>query len=119
MATKSIRLSDGTDTLYPESAQSGSGYQKCADGTLIQWGVTAKITMTSHQISNTTIDFPIAFNAAPRVFATAEGAFTPYTEISGPTVNTITTSSFICRFYNNYSSSINPNINWVAIGRWK
>lgn len=111
MSTKTIKLSDGTDTLLPESAVSGSNYCKMADGTLIQWG-TKTIPANA---SNAAILFSIPFvgsysisitgnysNSRALMFATASedgNGFTAYKGVS--------------------DLSYAQLIRWLCIGRWK
>lgn len=116
MATKSIRLSDGTDTLLPESAQSASGYQKCADGTLIQWGVATNSAVAA----TSTVDMPVVFKypfiANPIVLVSLL-AYVP--DLFAASSNGITKTGFTGRFKNGYTQSISANLYWIAIGRWK
>lgn len=114
MATKSIRLTDGTDTLLPESATSssytgvsGTGYSKMADGTLIQWG-----TLNNQTADDVTITFPIAFYTFPTVVAStgAGGARTPIY------VEDLNLQQFLIHRQTSGSSIW---LRWVAIGRWK
>lgn len=123
MATKSIRLSDGTDTLLPESAESASGYQKCADGTLIQWGtITPGVNLSQIGSSgiyyrNTPLDFPIAFSDTNyKVMGSsrfqAGHAF--------PIGFVVTSQSRATVYvYDLYARSGTMTVQWVAIGRWK
>lgn len=127
MANKSIRMSDGTDTLYPESAVYGSNangsYVKFADGTLIQNGSIAP-TLTLSQIGSsgiysttTTVTFPLAFaDAKFYAYGTSRygtGHAVPIGAIqSGAGYMTLTVYDFYAR-----SGSI--TVNWCAIGRWK
>ena len=116
MANKSIRLSDGTDTLYPESAQSGSGYQKCADGTLIQWGNEVASFSAS---GNTTkeVTFQVPFVSSPFVYVVRTGDDAITTEDAR--VTSWTASKAYIKIYNYYNGTNSVSANWLAIGRWK
>ena len=118
MATKSIRLSDGTDTLLPESAQSASGYQKNADGTLIQWGVKSGISIPASSNVSATVTFEVQFN----INASVSIVVVP--ETSSPqsfraTVSNVRTDSFVIYAHSTYSASALLTVRWIAIGRWK
>lgn len=118
MATKSIRLSDGTDTLLPESAVSGSKYQKCADGTLIIWGsdslqippsqeVSVSLTFAIPFVGSTPIVVANSLTARPQQLCVAPSSvsLTGFTLAGWNAVSTTTT-------YTTYYA-------WIAIGRWK
>lgn len=114
MATKSIRLTDGTDILLPESAvsttfsgSSGTGYTKMADGTLICWG-----TLANQTEDNVTITFPIGFSAYPTVVAST-GAGSVRTPIY---VEQVDQTKFVIH---RATSGSNIWLRWIAIGRWK
>lgn len=116
MATKSIRLSDGADTLLPESAVSSSNYCKMADGTLIQWGYE------SGKSNGSEIDFPIAF-----VTNTPEVMIAGYYN-SASTIRCIFSANPALTKFTIYafdsttgatSTSTGLQFRWIAIGRWK
>lgn len=123
MATKSIRLTDGTDTLLSESAENGygggstnyNGYQKFADGTLICYGWIS-ITASGNSTANTSITFLHEFLHNPKVFTSAITT-TPQYHHSG--VAGITTTGCNLYFYNSSGSSRTNEINYIAIGVWK
>lgn len=115
MATKSIRLSDGTDTLLPESATgstytgySGTGYSKMADGTLICWG-----TLQNQTALVTSITFPIEFAVGLPTVVASTGAGGTRVPIY---VEDVTYTGFTI-----YRASSGSGIwlRWIAIGRWK
>jgi len=117
MATKSIRLGDGTDTFLPESAvstsfatgNSGTGYSKMADGTLICWGTLQNVTA-----ARTEITYPVSFSAYPTVVAST-GAGNIRTPIY---VETVDRAKFSIYRYDGGSTS-GIWLRWIAIGRWK
>lgn len=112
MATKTIRLSNGTDKLLPESAESGTGYCKLADGTLIQWGENI-IAATNSKVH---ITFPISFiNAAYAMCALP--LFNSTRAVSCVVAGQVATGMDIYRSSNDLSST--QQIYWLAIGRWK
>lgn len=95
---------------------SGAGYCKMPDGTLIQWGsVTGQFT---NGICSQNIAFPISFASVPSVTASISSTSTQYA-----TANAITTSLTNCVVYmimygaTTYTGG--GNIMWTAIGRWK
>lgn len=115
MATKSIRLSDGTNTLLPESAQSGTGYQKCADGTLICWGLP-NITVAANSTGEISVSLSPTFTANPVLVATPLAHSPSVFSISW---EGLSTTGAKLRVANSYSQSLSTTIAWVAIGRWK
>lgn len=118
MANKSIRLSDGTDTLYPESAVYGSNtngaYVKFADGTLMQWAT--KVTSIQSGVQKIiTETFPIAFvgTSITAFVNPLTSSATIRTSVKGYT----TTTMDVC-IYDTIAST-ERYYNWIAIGRWK
>lgn len=110
MANKSIRLTDGTDTLYPESAVSGSRYCKMADGTLIQWGLV-EIPANSN---NKAVSFPVAF------VDTGYGiSCVPNYVVTSVTIQYGGTSTTGVTIYRLPSNQYAQPVKWIAIGRWK
>lgn len=115
MATKSIRLSDGSNTLLPESAVSASGYQKCADGTLIQWGTASK-SISASSTDTIAVSFLQTFTASPSITVSCL-AHVP--EIFVASTENHTTTGFDIRVKNAYTGALTANVSWQAIGRWK
>lgn len=115
MATKSIRMSDGSNTLLPESATSANGYQKCADGTLIQWGFPAQNVSAGDTITYT-ITFSQTFIATPTVVVSSLAHAPAVFNVS---VENVLTNQFDARIRNNYNQALVASIPWIAIGRWK
>lgn len=122
MATKSIRLSNGTDTLLPESATSGSGYQKCADGTLICYGSVAFLASAVGG-QTVSVTFPIAFNGIPRVTISPKDTSNFYTHMDNVTVlwggATPTSATTLYAWANRKNAQYNWYCDYIAIGRWK
>lgn len=119
MATKSIRLSDGTNTLLPESATSEGqynlGYQKNADGTLIAYGtVVTNGNIPANTSTAVSVSFPIEFSKTPVVTITVATA-SPHTKSIG--IDNVAKTGFDAVFYSTSSSSIGAY--WQAMGRWK
>lgn len=115
MATKSIRLSNGTDTLLPESAQSGNGYCKMADGTLICYGIE-KTSISASTTVDISITFPVAFVSSPTIIVSKLAHVPTVFDLS---TENHTTTGFTARANNSYSSALTLNMSWVAIGRWR
>lgn len=110
MATKSIRLSNGTDTLLPESAVSGSRYCKMADGTLIQWGAL-DIPANS---TNAQLTFPQSF------YDTGWGiSITPVYTVSAVDIQYSGSTKTGVTVYRLPSNQYVQTVKWIAIGRWK
>lgn len=108
MATKSIRLSDGTDTLLPESAESSGTYCKMADGTLVCYG-TLTIPSGSY-VATVTLPKPFANTSYKIAVCALESGLT--CNISGAK----NTGGFTLGRIPNTAAS---NFDWIAIGRWK
>lgn len=122
MATKSIRLSNGTDTLLPESAQSGSGYCKMADGTLMQWGYSI---FPAQAVGNQylSVTFPVAFTARPAVTVSPHDTLNFYTYMSNLTVSAtsgyVTNGTTLWLYAKRLNASAAWGVSWIAVGRWK
>lgn len=119
MATKTIRLNDGNDTLLPEAATAGQGYQKCADGTLILWGGTSFSDIEIGGNANKVINFVVPF-------ATDDGYVVSFfSQYNYPSlVDAVATriDKTSCRLYvvNKGNGTLRSILmGWIAIGRWK
>lgn len=112
MASKTITMTDGTDVLYPESALSGTGYCKMADGTLIQWG---EATIAS---GNTvvTVSFPQTFSNSNYGFSVT-GTFNNTRALTWATAGQTTSQIQVYRGVETYNYA--QSLKWMAVGRWK
>lgn len=110
----------GPYTFYPITAQSGDGYCRMADGTLICWGSGDFGTISANDSIVVTVTFPKAFKDVDSYTLIAYGAYHyPHTlEVVGTKYN-----AGSCRIY-----GANRTVNvidqyalysWVAIGRWR
>lgn len=117
MATKSIRLSDGTDTLLPECAVSGTYSCKMADGTLMQWGVAGAYTSANR--SNVQVTMPIAYTDTNYIIV-ASGEFSSDENNYEVTCTTRVdnTTKFTIHIRNNSANYIRQ-FKWFTVGRWK
>ena len=121
MANKSIRLSDGADTLYPEAAVYGSNangyYTKFADGTLVQWGVSGQYA--SGNTANVAVTMPLAFvNSGYAVVSNGEVGDDP-TNYEVLIVIQRNTSQQFTAHIRNATGNYTRQFGWIAIGRWK
>ena len=117
MATKSIRLTDGTDTFLPEAAESGSGYCKFADGTLIQYGVGSTGAITGGNTIQQTLTFPYAFANIP--YASITLGTTAISDGSRMcTMTNISRTGATVVVYDKLGTA-GMGYYWLAIGRWK
>lgn len=118
MANKSIRLSDGSDNLFPESAVYFSNaygtYIKFADGLLMQWA-TGATSIQSGVSKSVTITFPIPFVGSS--ITTFVNPLTSSTTIRIAVVSYTVTTMTIA-IYDTIASDARY-YNWLAIGRWK
>lgn len=109
-------MSDGTNPLLPESAESGTNYCKMADGTLMQYGHKSGIIVNSGATVSETISFPLEFSPIVSVLTIPQTSLAQYFRT---TVNAVSDSSFDVCVHSSYTSSANLTIRWFAIGRWK
>lgn len=112
-------LDSSNNQLIAESADSGSGYQKCADGTLILWGGTGFEAMAPGANSNKDITFAVPFSSDDGYVVTLFNQYN-YPTVIDAVATRLNRSS--CRLYVvNRSSGTTGNIlmGWIAIGRWK
>ena len=126
MATKSIRLRDGTDTLLPEAGEYGSNsngfYLKLADGTLIQWGRKTGLSFSNQTILEGTETLPLAFIATGYSLSGNGASSSNNSYVFRLGMNPSTTSTFGWTLASGSGSAItinNRGFYWVAIGRWK
>lgn len=117
MAKKTIRLNDGQgNDLYPEAAQSGTGFVKQADGTLIQWDTVTFDVQGKTTADSLYFDFPMGFISAPYVFPVIltqrPQSYIVATRPATPTQGRVA-------IYNDISSTQTIYVRYLAIGRWK
>lgn len=95
-----------------EIIESGNGYIKYKDGTLLCYGLDS--TNTTGYIS---ISFPITFISIPIVVVQQQSG-SETTNIITAKTSTIDKSYFRCGCV--YAQGyLQQNINWIAIGKWK
>ena len=101
------------------TSESGAGYCKMPDGTLICWGFNLLDSNGSVQIG-----FPLAFSAAPAV--TAQWSFGSNGNASGDAaalkIYNVAATSFRATIGGNVPTGSGWNklgVQWIAIGRWK
>ena len=113
--------------MKPTTNNSGSGYCKMPDGTLIQWGVLANLEPRSYTGTQrgtiyfyeipVNVQFPIEFTILPQLMLTKAGGTMAAIGWSAWTANQITE---IDLFSGEASiTAMNATIHWLAIGRWK
>lgn len=116
-----------TGTITKVSNDSGTGYCKMADGTMLQWGTLSLTSGTMSQYGAlygvaASIVFPIAFNDA-NIVVTGSSKYGNQPEMSFGMTNSITASQAAVRLWDVASraiSSTNPFVvKWQAVGRWK
>lgn len=110
MSTKTIRLTNGNDTVLPESAESGANYCKMADGTLIQWG----LDIVPANLWSITIYFPKTF-----VNTNYSIMLNCYDNVGGHMWASYHLAIDSCSCYVDELSSYSRYFMWFAIGRWK
>ena len=102
---------------------SGSGYCKMPDGTLMCWGTFSGEGYAATQVGSLyvvelslSITFPVAFSAKPAVMFSPSGD--PYS-IPAEGVEYSTTGITKLGVVRPTRGNIFPNFSWFAIGRWK
>jgi len=122
MSTKTIRMTDGTDTILPESAESGPSYCKMADGTLIQWGWISNIDFSTKRQFAVSYNLSIPFVNSSYFVSTnlndsIRGHSTGMPNIVDARPETASRFQIMCTVNQNYDSK--NTAYWIAIGRWK
>jgi len=118
MSTKTIRLTDGTDTILPESAESGSNYCKMADGTLIQWGRVSEyhqVTQGVFEIFDVTLTIPYIDGNYTVTVSGRNDTSDNYNGNFSAMILTENTFKVFAKRNTVYANSVK----WQAIGRWK
>lgn len=116
-----------TGTIKQVIPNSGTGYCKMPDGTLICWGTATKaVTEPSWSswnagwyqvtvVSGNSITFPVAFIATPRIYATISS------DVWASVVSVGGDAAHIGRIAvarpSQYAGTL--QCDWLAIGRWK
>lgn len=102
------------------AGESGTGYVKLYGGILIQWGKTETTSVSGNSQKDIAVYYPKTFVDTPIVVGnTTGGSFTPRLELTGPNITYVSTINTTFRVRNDYSSALNVNILWLAIGRWE
>ena len=99
---------------------SGDGYCKMPDGTLIQWGNVTGISFNNQNIvsGNFTFDIPFVAQGEVKIFGTcAESSVADYIFRVGISCSA-TQANWTLASLNTISVN-NRQFNWFAIGRWK
>ena len=110
-------------TLYHGTArvpaESGTGYCKMADGTLIQWGLASNTSSGYVEV-----DFPVAFTNTNYSFVATPAYGSGYNtfEIRVIAQSSWSTGGYV--YFRNFDvntpyTSTNAKAHWIAIGRWK
>ena len=100
------------------TSDSGTGYCKMPDGTLIQWGKAGGGGATGTSASFP-VTFAIPFTDAPHIaFGVHNDSSGHYDNVSSSYVN-LSGSGFTVRLSRPSSGYIGSVVLWIAIGRWK
>lgn len=92
-----------------------AGYQKFANGLMIQWG---KHVANSNNAKDVTFTFPVPFAASPIIASTAQS-------LAGRWCYSFTFEGYLTATGFTYASGGNTNVDgssalyWIAIGAWK
>lgn len=105
-----IQIKDGSTDVLPVSAESGSGYCKLPDGTMMVWG---SVSFSASDYAKSII--PSSYTDGT-VF-TSVGSFVGTPDVIETTVSTVINT------VNGFSIGRRPlnacNVRWIAVGRWK
>lgn len=127
-----IRIKNGTTDALPVSAESGNGYCKMADGTLIQWGSVACTNPSSSASTMSQVVSSGIFTGTVRLSFSENFINTSYM-VTGCSkydtgyefpygVITKAAANVILRLYDFHARPLNDGkmvIQYLAIGRWK
>lgn len=111
--------SEANNLLAAMANNSGAGYCKMPDGTLIQWG-SASITRSVGINESSAITFPIPYlsTTSPLVFTTFNTrAYSPY--LSSNPSDVFYNEFKIVLVNSNATAYSDGTVNWLAVGRWK
>lgn len=108
-----------TGTIRKVTNDSGTGYCKMPDGTLIQWGrLASEVSVAANGgRAEDIITFPISFINSDYIPAITDT--TSVCTQRRTTIRTRTASTLGLYYENMYTSAWTPYVYWVAIGRWK
>ena len=109
-------LTAGGAPVIESGANDKGNWVKYADGTLLQYGVTDKVTAAAGTYTSTNVlDYPVAFAAAPVLTATTKhhGGWRMLESVQYNTA-----SQYQFQIYN-WDSQQDVWVYWVAIGRWQ
>jgi hypothetical protein len=112
-----------TEYSFAETVpESGSGYTKNPDGTLIQWGIVSGLSFSNENIISGTANLPISFaNTNYMVIASAiTTGVNQYLFRCGAYPRTVGSFDWVLGSGDSSSITIGSRgFQWVAIGRWK
>lgn len=129
LAGKSNTGHDHDDRYYTESEtdnllaglvnDSGAGYCKMPDGTLIQWGSTSiERNVGINESSAITFPIPYLSTTTPLIFTTFNTrAYAPY--LSSNPSEVFYNQFKIVLVNSNATAYSDGTVNWLAVGRWK
>ena len=103
-----------TGTVKKVTNDSGTGYCKMPDGTLIQWGSSSIVTKQNAVVENI-ITYPIPFYDANMAIAVDKLTSATSCVITANAFNNTTMTIAVYDTVNNTTRYFT----WLAIGRWK
>lgn len=108
--------------IQQQTNNSGSGYCKMPDGTLINYGATL-MTADANSRNSTSAIYPISFpidTNLPSGVATINGVVTPPGDIRTVDISIDVGRNQVTIYLSNTNStSVTLYISWMVIGRWK
>ena len=111
----------GTSPIVESGSNANGSYVKFADGTMICHGKTADATTSNaagavfYNGSGFTVTFPVAFYAAPTVFASAESSAGI---VIGARITSVGTAGAMLFLIGSIATN-SGHLTWIGIGRWK
>lgn len=98
----------------------GGGYQKCADGTLLQWGNADFGTISANSSTSQTIYFQYAYYSYTSYIVLADTAYQYHDVLDVVAQNNQSKGQFKLYAKNKTENALtNTKVSWFAIGRWK
>lgn len=104
-----------TQKITPES---GSGYCKMPDGTMIVWGIFAFPSASAAGTVSASVSFPMTFSSAPTIVMTWRDTRGAPTYCGSLNSRNITGSGFTADAYYN-QGGYSWSASYLAVGRWK
>lgn len=114
--------SNAADAITNLGFDSGTGYCKMPDGTLICWGEENSGAIPANSYTSVVVTFPVSFISPPTVTCVTKYPATVAARYFQSAIYSVTATYTELTAVNTYTSAVTAGthfINWMAIGRWK